>query len=184
MDSKFEYKVKRHIPICDYERLWIKLTIGGGIALFIIVKGCTATILFNNKLLVWLFCSDVDGDKTLYNVAISYVAAYFFYLFQIYFPERNKTKRVLEITALDAYNFVNQVRRFIFVWDNMAETTNDGVITRIKNYHFYYKGTVYSNIAEANIDELWLTAERIIEDYNKIIHSSEFQFIMLNIMGR
>ncbi len=181
MEPKFEYKIKRHISICDYEKLWLKLTIGGVISLFIILKGCTSPIIFENKVLEWLICSNTDGDKTLYNIAISYIAAYIFYLFQIYFPERNKTKRVLDMTAVDACNFINQVRRFMFIWDNMAETTNDGVITRIKNKNFYYKETTYNYISEANLDELKKIAQRIMEEYNKIINSPEFQFIDLAI---
>lgn len=181
MKSMFLYKIKRHISICDYEILWEKLSIGCIIAVFFIIRGCSYPIIWKNKLMIWIFCSDVNGDKTFYNIAISYIAAYLFYIFQIYYPEREKTKKFLSMTALDAYNFINQVMRFLFMWDYIAETTSDGTITNIKLDDFYYKSKVYDYISKGNLDEIKSTAKRAIEDYNKIVMSSGIQFVDLAI---
>ena len=87
MKSKFEYSIKRHITFCSYEKLWITLTALMVISVFWMIRGSTAELLIDTKITRFLFWSDENGDKTLYNIAISYFAAYVFYILQVYIPE-------------------------------------------------------------------------------------------------
>ncbi len=47
----------------------------------------------------WMFLLQSDKDKTLYNIAISYVAAYVFYILQVYIPEKNKEESLIPLRA-------------------------------------------------------------------------------------
>lgn len=182
MKSKFTYKIKRHITFCSYERLFIALTILMLISVFLMVRGSTAELIIDTKITRALFCSDVDGDKTLYNIAISYFAAYIFYILQVYIPERRKTRRALEMTALDTYNLVNQTLMFLFIWDKMVERTSDGAIMRIKCKKFYFKDKLYDDIArETDINHLKDTALRVNEEYKKVIENPYFSMVDENI---
>lgn len=169
------YNIKKHLSICNYEQLWKKLTIICGFAIYIIIKGSSIPMIFDNAFFRVLLYSNPDGDKTLYNIAISIVAAYVFYILQIYLNERDNTKRALTVTALDTYNLVHQIQIFLFVWDNLTEKTSDGVITCKKEDSFYYKGILYPKVYDGNAEELKLTEGRILEVYSKIIQNREFQ---------
>ncbi|MEI3162928.1 MAG: hypothetical protein V8S74_05950 [Lachnospirales bacterium] len=182
MESKFDFKLKKHIWICEYEKLWKKLTLLCGLAIYVIIRGSTAPIIFENVILSSLFCSDINGDKTLYNIAISFFAAYIFYLLQVYYIERNNTLRAMTVTALDAYSFVHQVKRFLFVWDKLTEKTSDGVIMGVEKETFYYKCSLYPQIiCEGSEKELKLTEKRMLEDYYAIINNKEFQKVDINV---
>lgn len=181
MESKFQYKIKRHILSCSYEKLWIVLTVLMIISVLLMVRGSVAKLFIDTKLTELLFCSDENGDKTLYNIAISYFSAYIFYILQVYLPERKKTRRVLEATALDAYNFVNQTLLFLFVWDILTEKTSDGVIICTKDDKFYYKDKLYDMAHEADVNELKKIGERVKEDYCAIIENPYFNMVDENI---
>lgn len=60
----------------------------------IIICFCDATVL--KPFETWTFLLQSDKDKTLYNIAISYVAAYIFYILQVYIPEKNKEEGLIE----------------------------------------------------------------------------------------
>lgn len=57
-------------------------------------------ILGHNQILYHLFYSDPDGDKTTYNIGISIVSAYMFYIVQVYLPEKKKTKNYVSKFSL------------------------------------------------------------------------------------
>lgn len=104
MESKFTYKIKKHIWICDYERLWVILSGLMVLSCYLMVRGSTGSLIWDNAVMRFLFVSDSNEDKTLYNIAISYFAAYVFYILQIYIPERSKNRKALVATALETYN--------------------------------------------------------------------------------
>lgn len=78
--------------IYSYQKTLLKLTGVLIIALMFVIRGSTVPMLTENKILRLLFYSDPYGDKTLYNIGISVIAAYIFYIFQVYIPEHKKFK--------------------------------------------------------------------------------------------
>lgn len=59
----------------------------------------------------WTFLLQSDKDKTLYNIAISYVAAYIFYILQVYLPEKNKEETLIPLRAA-----VQREVQFFTIW--------------------------------------------------------------------
>lgn len=174
MENKFTYKIKRHIGFCAYEKLWIILTLLMGVSVFFMVRGSTVELLIDTQFMRVLFCSDVNGDKTVYNISISFFAAYIFYILQVYYPERSRNISVLKSTALDTYNFVNQTLLFLFVWEKLVNVTSDGTIVNVNNKKFYYKSKMHIIAHEADIDELKKITGRVQDEYQKVINNLNF----------
>ena len=140
LDS-FKLSTKKFVLFYEFERLWLLLTAINIIAIFLIIRGSTAPLLVDNSVLEFLFCIDNTGDKTLYSIAISYFAAYIFYLIQIYYPERKKTLNALLSIRPYIHNLVLELSRFLFVWDTykQVDANDEGVITSANIETIYFK---------------------------------------------
>lgn len=100
----------------DYQKILLKLSLVALIALFFVVRGSTAPLLIDTELMRLLFCTDVNGDKTIYNIAISVIAAYIFYIFQVHIPEKKKHKRNMTIVSeLNKY-LVTLLEELVIAW--------------------------------------------------------------------
>lgn len=170
------YSTKRHVLFYEFERLWLFLTLLNLVAIFLIIRGSTAPLISNNTILQFLFYSNEAGDKTLYNIAISYFAAYIFYIVQVYYPEWKRTKRALVNIALPALNLINQTTMFLFVWDTFTKknSPNDGTILDTDIKEIYYKDNE-GDIFFADKNELVKIMEHIEEAYEQITTDSTFQ---------
>lgn len=94
------WKNRINLPfLYTYQTVLLKLSLVAFVALFFVVRGSTAPLLIDTELMRQLFCTDVNGDKTIYNIAISVIAAYIFYIFQVHIPEKNKLKRNMTIVS-------------------------------------------------------------------------------------
>ena len=65
--------------------VFVWLTIILIIMVVVIIRECNILLWVPEKYFFWLICN-AEGDKTLYNIAISYVAAYIFYIIHSNFP--------------------------------------------------------------------------------------------------
>lgn len=111
----------------------------------------------------------------MYNIAISYFAACIFYILQVYIPERRKTRRALETTALDAYNLVNQTLMFLFIWDKMVEKTSDGENNNINYINPIL--SIYTEDAMDGMDEYQAYLEIVREniDMDSLMHRYPYE---------
>ena len=85
------------------------LTILMILSCLIIICFCDATVWKPFK--TWTFLLQADKDKTLYNIAISYVAAYIFYILQVYIPEKNKEEGLIPLRAA-----IQREVQFFTIW--------------------------------------------------------------------
>lgn len=88
----------------SYQKMLLKLTIVLLIAIFIVIKGCTIPLLLDNTVMRFFFYSTDNSDKTLYNIGISVIAAYIFYLVQVYIPEKMRCRKQLGICEVSLSN--------------------------------------------------------------------------------
>lgn len=148
------------------------LSIGLLVSIFFIIRGSSWPLIINTKLFKDLLLVDRNADHTIYNIAISYVAAYIFYLIQVYFPERNKTQIALLQTHLSVWNFVRQGSYFLDGWLAYTKRTKDGAIIGVD------LRTIYFEDDEKHIFELtpekWIeTGNSATEEYNKLKNNRE-----------
>lgn len=151
----------------DYQKLLLKLSFVLVIAILIVIRGSTARLLFNMKFLHFLFVSDANGDKTFYNIGISYIAAYIFFIIQVYIPEKRRARSQISAIYSDhnyliflLNQYILSVRQFVVIEDgkvyfkcnSFSYKTNDGQIYDVDNDIFTETYTmiheVYGRIAE------------------------------------
>lgn len=147
------------------------------VAVFLIIRGSTAPLIWDSKILYFLFYSQESGDKTLYNIAISYFAAYIFYIIQVYHSDKKKTQRALMSIALPVRNLITQTNMFLFVWESFTKrnTPDDGVILGVNISKIYYKGDS-GHVMSADKAELGEIVGRIQSEYSEIVNDSSFQY--------
>lgn len=172
-----KYSTKRHILFYEFEKLWLFLTLLNLIAIFFIVRGSTLPLISDNKIIKFLFYSSETSDKTLYNISISYFAAYIFYMIQVYYPEKKRTEKAIVSMTLPALNLINQTNMFLFVWDQYTVKNDpaDGTILNTNIKTIYYKNDP-DHAMRADKEELKNISKRVKEDYDEIVNSSTFQF--------
>lgn len=158
-----------------YNEILVKLAVLLIVALYFVIRGSSWPLISNNNVIYKLFYTDPDGDHTLYNIAISYVAAYIFYLIQVYYPEQKKTSIAIIQTKLDMRNCLHQCAIFINGWE--AYTTRDqdkGAITGVNTQLLYFQDTE-GHIVQMTRTCLADTVQRILEDYEKIKENMDFR---------
>ena len=94
MESKFTYKIKKHIWICDYERLWVILSGLMVLSCYLMVRGSTGSLIWDNAVMRFLFVSESNEDKTLYNIAIVILQLMYFIFFRYIFRKGVKTEKL------------------------------------------------------------------------------------------
>lgn len=173
--DSFKLRTKRFCLFYEFEKMWIILTAINVVALFLIIRGSTDPMSFNIAFLKFLFSGTTNVDKTLYNIAISYFAAYIFYLIQIYYPERKKTLNALLSTRTSVRNMIMWLYRFLFVWDIYKQDDNEQeTVVWAKIETIYLKdptGFVY----KVDRETFKKMVAKISKSYNDIINSSDFQ---------
>lgn len=173
--ESFKLRTKRFCLFYEFEKMWILLTVINIVAVFLIIRGSTVPLLFDNAVLRFLFYTDKNADKTLYNISISYFAAYIFYLIQIYYPERKKTLNALLSTRTSVRNMSMWIYRFLFVWDMYKQDDNEAEsIVGAKIETVYLKddtGFVY----KVDRETFKSMVSRISKSYHEIINSPDFQ---------
>lgn len=158
-----------------YNEILVKLAALLIVALYFVIRGSSWPLISNNNVIYKLFYTDPDGDHTLYNIAISYVAAYIFYLIQVYYPERKKTSIAIVQTKLDMRNCLHQCAIFINGWE--AYTTRDQAkeaITGVNTQLLYFQD-MEGHIVQMTRKCLADTVQRILEDYEKIKGNMDFK---------
>ena len=159
--------------VFSYTRTLCWLTMILFVAFIIVLRGSSWPLLIDNAFTRWLFLSEETADKTLYNIGISYIAAYIFYLVQIYFPERKKTQMAIVQTSLDMLNCIRQCKYFIRGWKDYTERQN-GVITVVNIRLIYYEDSC-GHIIQMTPEFLKETVQRILADYDCVKNNFMFR---------
>lgn len=172
--AKNESFVSRRI-FFGYNKVLIELSVLLLIAIFFVIRGSSWQLISNNEIIYWMFYTDADGDHTLYNIGISYVAAYIFYLIQVYYPERRKTTIAILQTKLDMWNCLHQCMIFINGWEAYTIRDRDnGAITDV-DIHLLYLQDTYGHVIQMTRKNLEATVQRILDAYDKIKENLDFR---------
>lgn len=102
--------------ILDYQKTLFKLSLVLLCAVLIVIRGSTAPLVSNSALLHFLFYSDPSGDKTLYNIGISVIAAFIFYVFQVFIPEHLKWKRDCSVFSDNLRHEIFLLNQYTLAW--------------------------------------------------------------------
>ena len=82
-----------------------------------------------------------ESDHTLYNIGISYLAAYIFYIIQVFIPERKKTQVAIVQTKLDMFNCLHLCKMFLEGWKRYVgyDRVGNGCINNVDVQLIYYE---------------------------------------------
>lgn len=100
----------------DCTKTLIKLSILLFVAVLIVIRGSTAPLLFDNSILRFVLCTNPNGDKTLYNIGISVIAAFIFYVFQVYIPEYKKNRSYCSTFSRAHRQEIFLLNQFTLAW--------------------------------------------------------------------
>lgn len=159
----------------EYNRVLIRLSTILAIALFFVVRGSSWPLIMDTKSLRFLLYTEAKTDHTLYNIGISYVAAYIFYILQVYLPAKNKTKTAISNTRTDMLNCLRQCAYFIKGWEDYAKVDDEkGILLGMSVTTKYYEDSE-GHISQMTLDELNMIILRMQEDYDRIKGSLDFK---------
>lgn len=137
------------------------------IAACIVIKGSTIPMISNNRIFYTLFYSDSNGDKTLYNIAVSIIAAYIFYIFQVYIPEVKKFNRDNERYSQIYKYEIFLLNQYITAWDVFLKKERGKCIFTKFDYSCgsNITGSINKNTYAETIDALQDNLKQIIDDH-------------------
>lgn len=154
--------------IYDYQKVLFKLTIVLFIGIFFVIRGSTTPLLIQNKILHWLLYSDPNGDKTTYNIGISIIAAYLFYLVQVYIPEKRKVKRKMIGFSEEHRHEIYLIHQYILAWKQFLKEKG---ICQFREFDYELNHNDGGELTKEIYNE---TIEEIVECLERIIKSPEF----------
>lgn len=150
----------------DYQKTFLKLSLVLLCAVLIVIRGSTAPLISDSAELHFLFYSDPNGDKTLYNVGISVVAAFVFYVFQVYIPECKKSGRNCSAFSMDHRHEIYLLNQYTLAWREFLGKKP----SECHFFEFTYElgshdsGAVTKLTYKETIEDLPRTLERIINN--------------------
>lgn len=102
--------------VFDCQKTLLKLLIVLLCATLVVIRGSTAPLIANSAALHFFFYTDPNGDKTLYNIGISVIAAFIFYVFQVYIPEYKKCKRDCLVFSTAHRHEIYLLNQYTLAW--------------------------------------------------------------------
>lgn len=157
--------VMKNPMVYDYQKTLFKLTIVLLIGMFFVIRGSTVPLICQNPILYWMFYSDPNNDKTLYNIGISIIAAYLFYLVQVHIPEKKKVKRdMLGFSEIHRHE-IFLINQYALAWRQFLKEKG-----KCQFHEFKYKlnhhdgGILTKETYKETIEELVGCLKRIIEN--------------------
>lgn len=153
--------------IYDYQKTLFRLDLILVLGIFWIIRGSKIQILGHNQILYHLFYSDPDGDKTTYNIGISIVSAYMFYIVQVYLPEK-KTKNYVSKFSLVHRHEIFMLNQYVLAWKQFFK--EEGIC-----YFHEFEYTLNYNIDGVLTKEIYFeTIEELVDCLNMIIIDPTF----------
>lgn len=146
-------------------KVLIILSVGNVISLFFIIRECTYLLVWDTAILRLLFVPH-SNERVISNIAFSYVAAYIFYIMQVYIPKILNRKKIYEILGPKVEEFIFKISELSFVMEQICYQCADGISVNRDCLPIYYKITVNNahNIKKVSEINTLLEMQRQIED--------------------
>ncbi len=120
-------------------KIFISLTVLLLLAIFVIIRECNYPLLSHLKIFEFLFVPKYT-EKIFYNLSLSYIAAYIFYVIQIFIPQTIKNKKAWNILIVDFQKEYRLAKEFLFLVSQIVKMTENSQIQyKTSTYPIYYK---------------------------------------------
>lgn len=105
--------------------------------MYIIIRDCDLPLIYINDTLnnyLEKFFVSSSTDRTLYNIAISYVAAYIFYIIQVHIPFEINNQHGMQLIKNDVINNINDIKLLLLLISELTvQTESNGKYLSVKN---------------------------------------------------
>lgn len=102
----------------------------------LIIKYCDFPLYLPEKYFSFFVC-EPNTDKLWYNIGISYVAAYIFYIIQVYIPTYNAEKKAFKDIHKQLSSLIRSVKRIRYLLFNMYELGEHGELEIMNSSLFF-----------------------------------------------
>ena len=119
-------------------KILLSLTLGLIISIFFIVRFCQYPLLFHSSFFDFLFLPQFNDD-TIYNISISYIAAYIFYIIQVYIPACNNHRKGFEILKPYILKELSLLQKMIFICNHSIKSNEVNYSIDLQNNPLYFK---------------------------------------------
>lgn len=161
----------------DKNKIFLALTILLAIAVFIVIRECDYPLLIHADIIKKIFISN-STEKIFYNLSLSYIAAYVYYIIQSYIPETVKEKKALHILSDNLDKELRLVNEFLFLINFVIKDDRESSVMFNKYITpVFYKEYNCGNCmlrCFSQINTLKLTMNDIIETHHQIESSRNY----------
>lgn len=155
-------------------KIFLSLTFVLLFAAFFIVRGCEYPLITQSAFLTKVFVSRYS-EKLFYNLSLSYVAAYIFYIIQIYIPETVHEKKALQILRQNLVNEMRLISEFLFLTQYVTNNEGESSILYSKNIPevFYKECDTKKCLLKrfSSVNTLKTNLETLIEVHQQIVNN-------------
>lgn len=146
-------------------KILITLSIGAIASLFFVIRECSYPLIWNTAVMRWLFIP-LNKEKLISNIAFSYIAAYIFYIMQIYIPKQMNRKSVCHVLAPKMEEFIFKISEFSFVIEKICSQHDGGTFLDLAYLPLYYKIRVNNNTYIKRVKDIntLIEMQRRLED--------------------
>ena len=153
----YNQKNKLHFKY-SYNKVLFLLSIILILALYITIRECQYPLLFDNTLFILLFTSK-SSDATLYNISLSYIAAYVFYVIQVYIPQYINNKKGIYNIQKNLTTEIQLIDKLLCIYHSSIEINEDFI-------EINPSGPIY--IIEKHLDYAYLSRFTYQKSYIKM----------------
>lgn len=158
-------------------KIFLTLTILLAIAAFIVIRECDYPLLIHANIIKKLFVSNCS-EKLFYNLSLSYIVTYVYYIIQSYIPETVKEKKALHILSGNMDKELRLVKEFLYLINFVIKKDQESTILFSKNITpvFYKEHCCGSCMLRrfSEIDTLKSTMKDIIATHHLIESSRNY----------
>ncbi len=108
----------------EKNRVFILLSFFFIVSLLILVRDNDYPLIWKNKIFIFLFVPK-RSEKILFSISVSYIAAYWFYLLQIYIPCTLKNKNALNFLKGSLVKEIEILKYLLFIIDQTIQVDNN-----------------------------------------------------------
>ncbi|MCM1122042.1 MAG: hypothetical protein NC416_05620 [Eubacterium sp.] len=142
-------------------KIFISLTVILVFSVFIIIRECDYPLLVHSEIFKLFFVHKYT-EKLFYNLSLSYIAAYIFYIIQIFIPQTIRNKRACKILAMEFQKEYRLTKEFLFLVSQITKMEGISKIQYKSSFSsFYYRD--YSNNILKRFSEI-NTLEQLVQD--------------------
>ena len=168
--------------ILKYERQKIlyALTVILLLSIGVVIRDCELPLISINPTIDYftkILFVHTNEDKTFYSIAISYIAAYIFFVIQVYIPLCINHQKGLNLLKTEIEKTMSRINLLILIVANVTER-KDGFINYKRTGELFIVEENRGQILRISIKKtLWIIVNSVLVYYNKIVNSPVFCYI-------